>query len=131
MHQERNPEGRLTDRVTGLDLHVPGHTGLAIRVGHEARVLSISELHARLVESGLGRGVVEFKEDEADSVANSRVDRLRSVLELGQRSAASLRDGTTDGDGVNAAGGGNLNSREGRGREERGEESGSMHYAGG
>lgn len=72
--------GRLTERLGGLDGHVPGDAGHTLWVGHEARVHSSLHLLAGLGESRLGDGVVLLHELEDDHVADVGLDGVGSVF---------------------------------------------------
>jgi hypothetical protein len=73
-----------TESLLGLNGHVPGDAGFAIRVGHEARVHAAFLLLAGLGESRLRRRVVLLHEDESHHVADLCGDGLRHVAQHGR-----------------------------------------------
>ena len=86
----------LTQRVGGRDGHVPCHTSLALRVGHEARVHATCHGLARLREGGLCGSVVLLHELELDDVAHGGGDGFWSVSENGSHACGDGGQSTND-----------------------------------
>jgi hypothetical protein len=88
--------GERTESLLGLNSHVPGDTGLALGVGHEAGVHAAFHLSARVCEGGLRHGVVLLHELEHDDVADLGGDGLGGVEKGWCHSRRYWREATND-----------------------------------